>query len=123
MNPDDLHHKVAELQHLLTTRLRVRGRDLDTLVRRAGRLLPRAVRREAKYLAQADSLSRNPKLARMIDLERAGAAHRLVSEYLATVDPAARARVRLLNWLALIALYFLIVGAAVIAVLRWRGIV
>lgn len=123
MYGDDINTKVAEIRGLLATQLHVRGRTLDVQLRRAGRLLPAAVRREAHYVAQAAGLVRNPKLARMIDMDKVAQAHVRVVAHLQAVDPKKQLRDRLLNLLALNAFYILVVGIAVVVVLVWRGIV
>jgi hypothetical protein len=67
--------QVDEVRKLMETRLRVRGKTLDQQVRKAGRLLPRAERREATYLAQAATVLDHPKLSRMVDPMKVAAAH------------------------------------------------
>ncbi|NCO87291.1 MAG: hypothetical protein GW886_11750 [Rhodobacterales bacterium] len=123
MNGDDINARLAEISGLLESQLHVRGRSLDVQLRRARRLLPSAVRREAQYLVQAAGLAQNPKLARMIDMAKVDSAQARVVAYLQGVDRQRRRRDRLLNLLALNAFYVLVVGIAVVAVLVWRGIV
>jgi len=112
-----------EVERLMAERLRIRGRDLSRQIDKAGRLLPKAVRRDARYLAEAARLAPNPKLRRMIDVDKAARAHAVVTAHLATIDPKVRARTRLLRILAVIAFNVLLIGGLLIAYLVWRGVV
>ncbi len=123
MGPDELNEKVTEVRDLLEAKLRVRGRDLDHQLSRAGRRLPKNIRRDAHALAQADLLLRNPKLARMVNLEMTEMGQQRVVAYLQQIDPRQALVTRRLNWLAGIALNLLLVFIIVIAMLRWRGLV
>lgn len=123
MTPQDLTPLTTDIRSLLETQLRIRGATLDAQIRRAGRLLPRKVRREAAFLLQANLLVQNPKLARMISAERVGQAHQAISTYLKSVDPKERARTRLLNYTGFIALNGLLLAGGIIAILIWRGFV
>ena len=107
----------------MAERLRVRGRTLDDKLRRARRLLPRRVAREAAYLAQAQHICGAPKLARRIDPARLDAAHRAVTEYLRSVDPKERRKDRLLGILGVVAVNILLIGGALIYYLWYRGLV
>lgn len=114
MSDNQITGYVEELQRLLSERLRVRGRDLGQQLDRAGRLLPRAVRREARYLADSARIAPNPKLAKMIDAARADRAFEAVKAHLEGIDPKARARARLLNWLAVLGFNVLLIAGLVI---------
>ena len=94
---NDLDDSIAEIRALMESHLRVRGQDLPTQMRRAGRLLPRWVRIELRYLADSEALSRNPKLARMVNPARVAQARERVTGYLAAIDPNARFKDRALE--------------------------
>lgn len=114
---------VDEVRAALAQKLHLRGRTLAGQVRKAGRLLPRHVRKDAGYLVQAQGLAENPKLARQVDMRRAQAAHRNILQYLDTVDIGAKRRDMALQIVASIALALLVTGCLVIAVLALRGFV
>ncbi|MFT6074832.1 MAG: hypothetical protein ACJAZ1_001754 [Yoonia sp.] len=118
-----MHQIVDEVRAGLADKLRVRGRSLAVQVRKAGRRLPRAVRRDVVYLVQTIGLADNPKLARMIDMRRAQAAHRNILMYLETVDIAAERRGIALQIIASIALAILVTGVLLLFVLVQRGFV
>lgn len=118
-----MHQIVDEVRAALADKLRVRGRSLAVQVRKAGRRMPRSVRRDATYLVQTIGLADNPKLARMIDMRRAQAAHRNILLFLDTVDVAAERRALGLQIAASIALAILVTGILLLYVLVQRGFV
>ena len=118
-----MHQMVDEVRAALADKLRVRGRSLAVQVRKAGRRLPRAVRRDAVYLVQTIGLVDNPKLARMIDMRRAQLAHRNILAFLEAVDVAAERRGIALQIAASIALVLLVTGLLLLFVLVQRGFV
>ena len=123
MDQDALTQQIEEVRRLMAERLRLRGATLEDQVRRARNLLPRALIREARYLAQAETLMRNPKLARMVDAEKARGARDRLTAHLMAVDPKERRKDRILGILGGLAFNLLLVGALAIIWLRWRGVV
>ncbi len=123
MSDTGIEREIEEISRLIEDRLGIRAHSLEAQLRKAGRLLPSAVQREARFLAQAQLLMQNPKLARMIDPARREQAFRLVTGHLKAIDPRARRADRRLHVAAAIALNLLVAAALVIVVLRWRGIV
>ncbi|MBM1219886.1 hypothetical protein JQU17_10460 [Ponticoccus sp. SC2-23] len=123
MIDDAVQAKLDEIDTLLAERLHLRGPTLAAKVRKAGRLLPRAVSREAAYLAEAQQFAQAPKLARRIDETRLETAHRTVAEYLRTVDPAERLKDRILGILGIVAFNILLFGGLFIYYLWSQGIV
>lgn len=123
MDQDALTQQIEEVRRLMAERLRLRGATLEDQVRRARNLLPRALIREARYLAQAETLMRNPKLARMVDAEKTRDAHDRLAAHLMTVDPKERRKDRVLGILGGLAFNLLLIGALAIIWLRWRGVV
>jgi len=108
---------------LIEERLGVSGAGLPAKLRRAGRLLPRHVRRDAQAVADALPLAENPKLMKQVDLPRLEAAERRVVAYLKTVDPAERRIGMAMGMLGGVAFSLLAVFALFVAVLIWRGLV
>ncbi len=112
---------VAEVREGLDEKLRLRGKTLKAQVAKAGRMLPRHVRRDAGYLISAQEFVAHPKLARQIDQRRLQAAHRRIMLHLETVDLAAERTTRLLGILASVAFAVLVTAGVVIYVLVQRG--
>lgn len=115
-----LAERVSEL---LEEKLAVSGKTIDARVARAGRLLPRKVRRAAKEMARANKMTRSPKLLMQIDPEKVTRAYDTCVKYLTKVDPKKRGADFRMGLLASIGQKILIVGALVVAVLVWRGFV
>lgn len=118
-----LQEMAEDVRAGLESKLRVRGRSLQAQIRRAGRLLPRYVRRDATYLAQGAELATNPKLAKMVDIAKARQAHRKVLAYLDTVDIAVQRRDAALQLAASIAFALLVTSGLVVFVLWQRGFI
>ena len=62
---------------LIEKKLGIRGRDLAVQLRRAGRALPRWVRRDAGIVVEAQQFAGNPKMLKRLDptrIEQAAAA-------------------------------------------------
>jgi hypothetical protein len=114
---------VDEVSAALDAKLGMRGRTLAAQVRKAGRLLPRGVKRDATYLAQTVDLSQNPKLSRMVDIDKVSRAHANVLAFLAGVDRGAQRRTAALNMIASIAFVFLVTGIVLLFVLVQRGFI
>ncbi len=110
-----------DVAQLLADRLRLGGRGLGEKLRRARRVLPKAVRREATYLAEAAARAGAPKLAVQLDQARILAAHEACRAYLLPLGRRERA-VRLSLAVATgLALTALVTFAAVVTVLVIRG--
>lgn len=122
MGDTDIERQTEAISKLIEDRLGIRARSLDNQVRRAGRLLPAAIRRDAQFLVQARFMLQNPKLARMNDPTRCDQASRNVTGFLQTIDPKLRRSNRRFSMAAAIALNLLVVMALVVVVLRWRGL-
>jgi hypothetical protein len=110
-----------QIAALLQDRLGIRGKGLAAKLRRAGRLLPRHVRRQAEVLVQAVQMQASPKMARMVDGEAAQKAYQDCENYLSGIDAWDRRKGRIIGILSTSALNLLAVAALVVVVLVWRG--
>ena len=114
---------VADVRAGLRAKLGLRGKTLAAQIRKGGRLLPRHVRFDATYVAQASTVAGNPKLARMVDQAKLQRAYRNVMAHIASIDTAAARRDAALNFLASIAFIILTTAVLVITVIWWRGLI
>ena len=119
----DLSTRFVKLRTLLAEKLGVGPGDLSRQIRRAGRRLPRKVRREAEFLARAEAMSRHPRLSRLLDPREVARAENRVARHLGGIDPARQRRDRRQNRLAAVGFYLLVTFALVVTVLWWRGYV
>ena len=113
----------AALASRMGDKLGVGRGSLQRVKGRAGRWLPRWLRRDADYLIEAEALAKHPKLRHMVDPARAAKAEKRLLAHLATRDPAKERTDRLLGQLAAFAFNMLLLAALVIAVLWWRGLI
>ena len=107
----------------MVEKYRMRARTLEKALKRAGRRLPRRHRRQVTALIEARRLAANPRLAVQVDRPAILKGIKEVERHLATIDPARARRERLLDMAALVAFYVLVVLAALVLVLWWRGYV
>ena len=116
-------NRADHLAAMMEERLGIRGPGLRAKLRRAGRLLPTHVRRDAMVLVDALQYAGNPKLARRLDAAAIDRACRNVEEYLSVIDPQERRVKRLLAVLSSAAVAVLATAAMTVTVLVWRGYV
>ena len=108
---------------LMEERLRVRGAGLTQKLRKGGRLLPRKVRTQAAFLAQAAALAQNPKLMMQLDQAAVAQAYDTCVKHLGRVNAWERRKSAVVGMVASMAASVLVLGALLLAVLRWRGFI
>ena len=118
-----LEDYITEISDLMQKQMRVRGRDLRQQTRRAGRRLPRRIRRDLAYLNDSATMAKNPKLGRMVDLAKVRKAHASVIAFLAQLDPRAAMWNAMLNIAASISLALIVTFTITIYVLVQRGFI
>ena len=106
---------------MIEQKLGVRGKGLERKLRKAGRLLPRYIRREAARIVDAQRLTAHPKLMMQTDPSALDRAFKQCERWLKTIDPAKRRRDKILKFIGLNAFNMLVVTAAFITYLVWAG--
>ncbi|QIE41966.1 hypothetical protein G5B39_08360 [Rhodobacteraceae bacterium SC52] len=107
----------------LGEKLDVPGETLDTVLRRAGREIPRRLRGEARYLVEAETMAQHPKLYHMVDKARMKRADRALRGAVRGRDPKQERKDRMLGTLAGIAFGLVVFFAVLIWFLAWRGMI
>jgi len=118
----ELRQRADKLAAMIEDKLGVRGQGLEAKLARAGRRLPKHLRRELGYVVQALLMQENPRLARQIDWARIDSAFAAAEHHLRQVDPTERRLGAVINWLAGNAANLLIVAGLAAAVMAWRGL-
>ncbi|WP_411837330.1 hypothetical protein [Paracoccus sp. ME4] len=95
--------------------------DLALMLRRRGGALPARLRRRAARLAEAQRLSRQPRVARQLPLDRLSRDHAALSAHLRPLGGAARLQGRAVGIAASVAFALLMVGALSIWVALRQG--
>lgn len=123
----DIRTMADEVAELMVSRFgglrRGQQADLATMMRRRGGALPRKLRREGVLLAAADQRVDAPKLARQIDIARAGRAHRALVGYLRPLGAASRWTGGATNIAAAVCLGLLMIGAVAVWIMIRRGLI
>lgn len=117
----DLNTKSESLRAMLRSKYGVRGKTLEAGITRAGRHLPKHIRREARVITEAEALPPHPKLVATVDSESVSKAYEVVRDHLNGIDPKDRRRGKLLSWLGGQVFNLILIVSALIAVLLWRG--
>ncbi|WP_146174174.1 hypothetical protein [Litoreibacter ponti] len=112
---------VARIFALLGEKLGVRGRTLERRVSRAGRMLPRQIRRAAAELVQADEMAQDPRMCLRLDPEVVHAAYSTCCDYLEAIDVGARKSKARFDFAAGLIVRVGVVCAATLGILTWRG--
>jgi hypothetical protein len=123
MSAVTIQQMVERVSALMEERLAVRGATLTDKLRKGGRLMPRRVRSAAARLAKAGSYAQNPKLLLQVDEGEVSKDYDICVRHLVAINAGAGLRRVLGSMAASIAFGLLMLGVAVIAVLRWRGFV
>lgn len=119
----DIAAKIEVVQALLTRKLGLKRARLEKMLGRAGRQLPKRVQAKARALAEAQRLAEHPKLARQIDGEAVTRDFADVTGYLEAIDVADLRRGRMLGMAGSVVFNLLLVAAAFVLWLWWRGYV
>ena len=121
MTGDSVNKYADEVHSLIEERLRIKGRTLEKALARAGRLLPKWAHREGRYLVQATQLMEHPKLRLMVDEAKVLKARDMLVTHLRSIDSKERRTTRVLGVLGVISFNLILVFAALMAYLLWRG--
>lgn len=119
----DMAAKSRKLRGLMQQKLDVRGRDLRQSLRRAGRRLPRRVRKSGAALMRAEMLAHNPKTARQIDEAQVAQDYDVMRSYLLDLDVADMRRARFLSLTGAVVANLILVAVLFVVWLWWRGYV
>lgn len=117
----DLDARLEQLLGLFETHLGVKAATLDKAVARAGRRLPKQLRRKAEVLIAAEANAGNPILMRQVNQAALETAYQDLQRHLQANDLKEQRRTRQLNMLAGIAFNLLLVLVAFLAWLWWQG--
>ena len=121
---NNITQKADHLATLLSERLGIHaGTGFEAKLHKAGRSLPRWVRKDGQVIVAAMALETHPKLARRIDAKPVNRAIKNLTKYLESIDPVQRRMGWFLDFLALLAVIALVIFGSVITILVWRGLI
>lgn len=119
----DMAAKSKELRQLLEAKLGARGKTLQQALRRAGRRLPRSLRKGGAVLAKAETMAAHPKLARQLNPREVDFAYKALATHLKAIDVADARKGRWMATGAVIAFNMLVIVLGFVVWLWWRGYV
>ncbi len=104
-------------------KLGVRGRTFEIRLRRAGRRLPRFARKAGRRIAEARAKMVHPRLAAQVDHTAVDRAMETLRNHLSDIDPAERRKSIVLGLLGSLAFNLILLGAAILGLLYWQGVI
>lgn len=119
IDPNAFEARAAALEKQLRERLGLRGRDLATLLRRAGRHLPKRQRQAAAILTDAQARMTHPRLARLLNGTGIDRAFTDLRAHLVRIDPRERRKTAILTWAYGLVINLLVLALVILLVLRW----
>ena len=119
----DIFRKTETLRELMAKHLGVKAKSFERACKRAGRRIPRPLRKPAARLTDALQMAQNPKLQRYLDARALDADYQALHAWLSEKDHAEERKTRRLNLLALVALQLLLIAGVLVAFLNWRGLI
>ncbi|MCB2128955.1 MAG: hypothetical protein KDE03_07710 [Rhodobacteraceae bacterium] len=121
MSERTVEEMAEDVSALMARRLGMRNGRLDEKLRRAGRLLPRKVRREVAYLARAAELAQIPKLRAQLDYGRLNRAHAACIAHLKPLGGAERRKKIALDIATSAAVAVFVVAGLVVVYFGWQS--
>ncbi len=118
-----VHDQSTALSKAFGKRLGVGGATLSDRLGRAGRDVPKSVRREAATLIEAEAMLAHPKLRRQVDPRKLDRAYRVSSSWLGGVNRSERRIDRVLGLIAVNVVNIGLLAAGVAAFAMWRGLI
>ena len=123
VEPDKLDQRIKRLNDKLKEKLGLRGKTLEQCLKRAGRLLPKHLRREGEAICRAQHQAANPKLARQIDQAALDRSFAMFRHYLKDIDPSERRKDKIINFLGVLVFNLVVIAALYLLFLLWQGLV
>ena len=119
MTPSEMTKRLAIL---MERNAGVKGSDFARQLKKAPRVLPRRLRKEATAIVEAEKLGGNPKLERQIDRDKLTLSYELVRDHLMEIDPKERRKGALLGWLGSMAVNVLLLIVAALVLYYLVGV-
>ncbi len=121
MTPEEIAKDCARIEALLEEKFAARRGPLRRRLAKAGRRLPRHVRRAGEEMCQAGAQARHPGLAKRIAPARYARARRILEQHLKAVDRADMRRGLALNLGGTLAFNLLLWAALLVGALLALG--
>ena len=124
MSATTIQQMAERVAQLMEARLRLKGNGLADKLRRGGRSVPKRLRTNAAFLAEAEDLARNPRLALQIDPARVAEAY---DQCLSQLGGGGGRKDGWVTWavnrLASVVLSLMLLAALIVLILRWRHLI
>ncbi|WP_133176172.1 hypothetical protein [Pelagivirga sediminicola] len=122
IDPVTFQQDIDAVQTKLRIRLGARGKTLARSLRRAGRALPKPARQAGGRLVQMQAMVVHPRLRRLVTRAQVDGALAELSAPLNVINVKERRKDRLLGFAASVVFGLMVLGAGIVALMRWRGL-
>lgn len=123
IDSNEMGKRVARLEKLLAQKFGLSDGDLSHRAAKAGRRLPRGVRKDIALIAQTAQTAGNPKLAFQMPDKKVARAFERAEAHLVTIDVKDRRKDQLLKTLGALSFNLIVLFILLLVLLRWRGYV
>jgi len=120
---NQFNQRVAELEQMLRDKLGLRGKTLAGRLKKAGRRLPKRQQKAAQVITGVQAVIDNPRLARLQDQQAVDAAFSEMSTYLKPLNRKDQRKGFALGLAGDMVIRLILLVVAVLAVLRWQGMI
>ncbi len=117
----DVKDQANGLAEYMASQLRVKGDTLADVTAKAGRRLPKHLRREAEKISAAETLTQHPRLERLVDEKALLRSERKLRKFLDRQDPKAVRRGEVLDFLAKIGFVVFVIAVVLFYLLTTSG--
>ena len=107
-----IYERLNELTAFMSQQLRLKGATFSEVASKAGRKIPRRLKRDIAVISDAETLIQNPKLAIRIDEKQFAKSERRLRAHLEGFDPKAERRGEILDTIAKVAFVVVVVVLA-----------
>ncbi|OWU85352.1 hypothetical protein ATO6_08265 [Oceanicola sp. 22II-s10i] len=112
---------VQRLEKLLAAKYGIRDVGLEQGLRKAGRRIPRRLRRSGRAVVEAQRVAGHPRLVHQIDTARVSAEAERLAAHLEAIDTADRRKGMILSVLGSVAFNLLLMGGLFLGFALWQG--
>lgn len=127
MGIDDIRPMADEVASLMAARFgglrRGHQAELGVMMRKRGGALPRKLRRDARFLEQAERMAGQPKLARQVDFQKLERAHKSLTGYLRPLGKGVRLQGRAVSTVASVLFGLMLLAAVALWIMTVRGLI
>jgi hypothetical protein len=119
----EFNQRIEELEKMLQDKLGLRGKSLAQRLKKAGQRLPKRVQKAGRMIIGVQAVIANPKLARIQNQQAVDAAFSDFTAYLKPLNRKDQRKGFALGIAGDLVIRLILLAGAVLALLRWQGMI